>query len=137
MMLPAAKKAHWVRRIFLEWVAVCVGAEERKSKKIQRCVNRRREFFTPGALHSGCRIHLDRRLTGVTSLSPSHFGEYSLTSPREVRPGADPYRGVSRDWQPANIGFHKSSSAGELQMPGGLHARLMHYKHMQHVGFGD
>ena len=63
-MLPAGlteKRKTWVERVFLEWVAVAVGARDRTGKKVQKCQNRRREFFTDGPLHSGCRIHLHRR----------------------------------------------------------------------------
>ena len=50
-----------MERVFLEWVAVAVGARDRTGKKVQSARIGGREFFTDGPLHSGCRIHLHRR----------------------------------------------------------------------------
>jgi len=60
---------NWIKRVFLEWVAVAVGAEERRDRKIKRCVSRRKEFFTPGRLDRGCRLHIDRQPTKHTTIA--------------------------------------------------------------------
>ena len=41
--LGPSRLAHWLRRVFLEWVAQSVGAQERRDRKIKKCVQRRRE----------------------------------------------------------------------------------------------
>lgn len=120
MMLPSEKKARFVQKLFLAWVCLCVGSEERRSRKIKRCVQRRREFFTPGALKGGCRIHLERKPHEVTSLVPSN------APPRYLSP-SDPYRGLGRDKD--NHVMRGSSRAGDL-MPGKLNSRLCHQMHM-------
>lgn len=140
MMLPSQKSKHFQRRCFFEWAQLCVGAEERRSRKIKRCVQRRREFFTPGALEGGCRIHLDRRLTGKTSLSPSNFGDFSTSTPRDALPPADPYRGLARDAR-NDVVVRRSSSVdamrrGDVMPPGKLFSRFSHMQHMQHTPMG-
>ena len=54
-----AQNRNWLRCVFLEWVAVAVGARDRRARKVSRSVARSREFFSEGK--GGVRIHLNRR----------------------------------------------------------------------------
>ena len=54
-----AENRNWLRCVFLEWVAVAVGARDRRARKISRSVARSKEFFSEGK--GGVRVHLNRR----------------------------------------------------------------------------
>ena len=58
MMGGAARREHWLKLVFLEWVAVCVGSEERRQRKIGKVNKRRHEFFVHDP--NGCSLHLNR-----------------------------------------------------------------------------
>ena len=135
-MLPAGlteKRKTWVERVFLEWVAVAVGARDRTGKKVQKCQNRRREFFTDGPLHSGCRIHLHRREERA-----SLFDEETPRTPQlSKKPPALLFK---RD---DIAGMRHSHSAGELvsprqpsELPPGLNSRLAGMLNQMHTPLG-
>lgn len=155
MLHGTAKRKNWARRVFLEWVAVTVGAEERRARKIKTCVERRREFFTPGALNKGCRLHLDRREDEQRPIIHWADPNWDTTPRRDVafaygrplssqaaRLGAD---GRSHDPATAHPRFPRSQSfnsrsgfnpAYRVQRhPPAVPPRVAHMLHMMHTPF--
>ena len=99
MMGGSARRAQWLRLVFLEWCAVTTGGEERRLRKIGKCDKRRQEFF----MHDkkGCRLHIDRRPASPTSLAPSasapmpHSARTPQSHSREAFGGGGDYGDVT------------------------------------------
>ena len=71
MMPGAARRSNFLKLVFFEWVAMCVGAEERRARKIGKAVKRRVEFFANSKAPGACRLHLERRPSHVTTIAPT------------------------------------------------------------------
>lgn len=142
MMCGQTKKKHFVRRVFLEWVALCVGSDEKRDRKIKRVVQRRREFFTPGPLRGGCRLHLERR-NEHSEWAGGEWSDGAGGSPRGSDPFAAARSGQGKESQllkrsnssPSNlISAARAAEAAEAPIaPGKLHSRLSHMMHMMHT----
>ena len=123
--LGPSRLRDWLRRVFLSWVATSVGAQERRDRKIKKCVQRRREFFTDGKLSTGCRLHLERQPVRRTTISPSWDDS---TTPR--RSASAPRM---RPHHPAYVSQHPpgmTPAGASAALPPSLHAKLVHRMHM-------
>ena len=132
---------HFLRLVFLEWVAITVGSEEIRERKIKRAAQRRKEFFSPGGpLHAGCKLHIERSMDHKSS--EWNGGKWAGSTHRDA--ASDPYQHAGRVANQSAL-LNRSNSSPVLSMaraaqqsemplaPGKLHSRLSHMMHMMHT----